>query len=57
MTELYAQVLEASGYAVDEAPPPRMLPPSSQSLRDGELDLAASVLSDLAAAAGERRGT
>ena len=53
MTELYAQVLEASGYAVRREVPASDAAALLQSLRDGELDLGVSVLGDLAAAAGE----
>jgi osmoprotectant transport system substrate-binding protein len=52
MSELYAQVLEASGYAVTRAAPSPDAAAALESLRDGEVDLAAAVVTELAAASG-----
>jgi osmoprotectant transport system substrate-binding protein len=52
MSELYAQVLEASGYVVTRKAPAADAAAVLGSLRDGDVDLAASVVSELAVASG-----
>lgn len=52
MSELYAQVLEASGYEVTRRPPSPDASSLFASLRDGEVDLAAVAVAELAPAIG-----
>ena len=52
MSELYAQVLEASGYEVTRSAPSPDGAAALESLRGGEVDLAASVVTELVAASG-----
>lgn len=52
MNELYAQVLEASGYEVTRGPPSSGATSLFESLRDGEVDLSAVVVSEVSAATG-----
>lgn len=52
MSELYAQILEASGYEVTRQPPSPDASSLFASLRDGEVDLAAVVVAELAPAVG-----
>ena len=52
MNELYGQVLEASGYDVTRGPPSPDATSLFGSLRDGEVDLSAVVVSEVSAAAG-----
>ncbi|MBA2264235.1 MAG: hypothetical protein H0W98_00740 [Chloroflexi bacterium] len=52
MSELYAQVLEASGYAVTRQAPSPDATSLFTSLRDGEADLAAVIVAELAQTTG-----
>lgn len=52
MSELYAQVLSASGYDVARETPAADVPAVLASLRDGDVDLAAAVVTELATAGG-----
>jgi osmoprotectant transport system substrate-binding protein len=52
MSELYAQVLEASGYEVTRTEPSPDAAAALESLHDGEVDLAAAVVTEVAVASG-----
>ena len=49
MNEVYAQVLEASGYDVTREPPPSDATSLFESLRVGAIDLSAVVVSEVSA--------